>query len=335
MPVFRAFRPEPVLFLENRSPEPLRVVLENVHPEARLLVTPGGRTSTWQGELPLERILEMAGAEPGPARTARAKVFFPQRTAYTFAAIGDTGGATELKHCLDAARDLGADFLIHLGDFAYAEGQLENAAELLREAGIPVFAAIGNHDFHGGHRSRFLLFRDSIGPLDSFFSFRGVEFLNLDTAADLVPAGAGQRGTLLRQVESLREPMQARGVLPPLVVFTHRPLVDPRTIYKRREKGHALNRTAEADWLRGRLLDLGTSAYLAGHVHESWEFDDQGLPTFISGDGLMRRGKPPKILIGEWVPGSALQFRWEALPPLSEEELAAIEKAGYSEAEED
>ncbi|MFQ5750195.1 MAG: metallophosphoesterase family protein, partial [Planctomycetota bacterium] len=242
MPVLRSFRPEPVLFLENRSPEPLRVVLENVHPEARLLATPGGLTSSWTGDHPLERILEMAGAESGSARTVRAKVFFPDRTAYTFAAIGDTGGATELKHCLDAAADLGADFLIHLGDFAYAEGQLVNAARLLREASIPVFAAIGNHDFHGGHRNRFLLFRDSIGPLDSFFSFRGVEFLNLDTAADLVPAGAGRRGTLLRQVESLRKPMQARGVLPPLVVFSHRPLVDPRTLFRHREKGHALNR---------------------------------------------------------------------------------------------
>ncbi|MFQ5749672.1 MAG: hypothetical protein ACE5H3_09475, partial [Planctomycetota bacterium] len=92
---------------------------------------------------------------------------------------------------------------------------------------------------------------------------------------------------------------------------------------------------AEAGWLRRQLLDLGTTAYLAGHVHESWEFDDQGLPTFISGDGLMRRGKPPKILIGKWVPGKAPQFRWEVLPPLSGEELEAIRKAGYSEAEED
>jgi len=302
VPVFRAFVPEPVLVLEGSRGGPVHVVLENVHPEA--VLEQGEDVDETRAGLRREVVLHLP---VGAVRELRWR--FPERERYRFVAVGDTGGAGELEFCFQRATELGADFLVHLGDLAYRHDDFEHAARIFREAPIPVYVAVGNHDFHGGHRFRFRFFQEYFGPLNSWFELGGVLFLNLDTAGDTLPAWGGGRGRLLREFRTVR----AERPEAPLVAFTHRALNDPRVRAGLRDRPHALNRRLEADWLRRTLLELDAVVLLAGHIHESHDFDDGGLRTFISGEGLGQRGDVARILVGEYGPGRAPEFRWEPL----------------------
>ncbi|RMH02261.1 MAG: hypothetical protein D6702_09230 [Planctomycetota bacterium] len=297
--VFRAWSPEPRLLLEAERAGTVELTLENVHPDASV----SGRGVRELARTGLQRRLAVA-VEAGDA--VEIAVSFPARERYRFAAIGDAGGRGELRWCLQRAADLGADFLLHVGDIVYYEDDADAAAAALREAPIPVFAAIGNHDFHGGSRGRFRWFQEFVGPLNCVWELGGVTFLLFDTAADLVPAGAGRRGGLLKALVE-------RPPTGPLIAVTHRPFADPRVLSGRRADPHALNRAAEADWLRSRLLDIGTTAMITGHIHASFDFDDRGLRTLIAGDGLGVRGDQATILIGDYSPGQSPEFHWEPL----------------------
>ena len=308
LPTVRASAPNVALRFEAVRDTELELRVENVHPEATLA---GGTEGVDEVRRGLQRTLRFAMAL-GSVRELR--YTFPQRATYRFAAIGDGGGTGELRWCFERAAALEADFLLHLGDIAYRDIDFEAAVDAFRESPIPVYAAVGNHDFHGGFRYRFRFFQEHFGPLNSRFSLGGVDFLNLDTAADLVPKSRGSRGRLLGRIADERK---ERGAERPLVVFTHRPFADPR----KRKAGdpHALNRTGEANWLRKELLDLGATALLAGHIHASRRFVDEGLLTYISGDGLGRREERARILLGEYALGApdGVSFRWAKLqmPP--------------------
>ncbi|HEX9794166.1 MAG TPA: metallophosphoesterase, partial [Planctomycetota bacterium] len=234
------------------------------------------------------------------------------RQNYRFAAFGDAGGRTALRWGLQRAAELGADFVLHVGDFYYADGDVEGAAAALRDAAVPVYAAIGNHDFHGGHRNRHREFTDAIGPRNAYFALGGVLFANLDTAADTVPAGAGRRGDVLAALPG-RASLMTLDAPTPLVVFTHRPLDDPRVVDGSREASHALNRRAEAEWLRDFVLGVGDVDWIAGHVHASHAFEHDGLRQWVAGDGLGLRGEQARILVGDWTPGGAVSLRFEPL----------------------
>lgn len=301
-PVFRAFVPEPAVVLKGTRGGEVRLRMENLHPEA-VLENAGDVTETVDG-LQREVVLDLPF---GAVRTLRWR--FPARDRYRFVAFGDAGGAGELEFCLRRAAELGADFVLHLGDLAYRHDDFPNAARRFLASPLPVYVAVGNHDFHGGHRYRFRFFQEHFGPLNSWFELGGVFFLNLDTAGDTIPPWGGGRGRLLREVRRVREARPE----PPLVAFTHRPLNDPRVLQGLRDHPHALNRRTEADWLRRTLLDLGAVALLAGHIHESHDFDDGGLRTIISGEGLGQRGDAARILVGEYAPGEPPEFHWEPL----------------------
>ena len=148
-----------------------------------------------------------------------------------------------------------------------------------------------------------------IGPSNSVFTLGGVEFVNLDTAADFVPAARGRRARIIERLETVG-PGRALG---DRVAFTHKPLTDPDT-----KRDHAVDRAVEADWLRDNLLSRGTKHLLAGQIHIKEEFDDQGLYTYISGQGLAHADlivdKPyAQILLGDVEPGEPVRYRWEPL----------------------
>jgi hypothetical protein len=309
VPVFRAFVPEPSIRVQTTAPVPAEVVLENVHPQA----TAEGHGIEASG---LRRTLRV---EP-PDRDARWRFRFPERAVYSFAAIGDTGGLAALRWALERADALGADFLLHLGDIGYTEDAFEKAAVTLARAPLPVFAAIGNHDLEGPWTDPSRDFTHTLGPRNSRFTLAGVTFANLDTAADTFLPMRGARGELLRKLAAERSGPERT----PLVVFTHRPLYDPRVLAGTRAyaDAHALDRGWESGWLRETLLALGTEALLAGHIHESHHFDDHGLPTWVSGEGLALRDletgeQVSRILVGTWRPGESVRLRFEPLqmPP--------------------
>ena len=309
IPTLRAFVPEPTLHLyAGADGWQGELRLENIHPEAE--VQAEGFSIQRQG---LSVLLE---GTADSAATWDIHVLLPTRTHWRFAAIGDGGGREEIAWCFQRAAELGAHFILHVGDIAYTDADATAASKTWNASPIPIYTAIGNHDFHGGHRNRWQFFQDEIGPRNSHFSIAGVDFANLDTAADLLPAGGGERGKLLASLAAARETAAAAGIdLAPLVAFTHRPLADPRVLRGQRnaEQAHALNRKIEQQWLHNALRNLQATALIAGHIHQSTDFDDRGLRTLLAGDGLGQRKHKSRILIGDFTPGQAPIFRFEPL----------------------
>lgn len=307
---FRAFAPEPVFTVRGGSGGDIRVVVENIHPDSELNVDHAGTARQPVAEDRSRLTRSMAITPAGEA--TRFSWRFPRSAEYRFAAIGDTGGGTELQWVLERAAGLGADFLVHLGDFNYEEGDFDRAAVNLNAAAIPTYAAIGNHDFSDGWQVLVPTFHRLVGPSNSTFTLGGVEFVNLDTAADFYPAARGRRARIL---EALR-PLGSSPAVRDHVVFTHSPLADPDP-----ERGHAVGRAGEAQWLRNILLAAGTRNLLAGHIHIKDEFDDQGLHTYITGQGLGHAdliGNNPyrqyaEILLGDVTPGEPVRYQWQPL----------------------
>lgn len=302
---FRAYVPEPVFEVRGDRAGAAKIIVENLHRDAILQVeaTPSGMDEERDN---LTRVLDVA---QDPGTQTRFSWRFPKQERYRFAAIGDTGGGTELEWVMTRAVQLEADFLLHMGDFYYEEGDLERAAANLNKAAIPTYAAIGNHDFHHGLRAVYPRFNRLIGPSNSLFTLGGIEFVNFDTAADFIPA---VRGTRAQLVEALK-PVDAGGDIRGRVAFTHKPLADPDT-----ERDHDVDRPAEARWLRSRLLAAGTKNLLAGHIHVKEEFDDQGLRTYVTGQGLAHADliveRPyAEILLGHVEPGEPVRYQWQAL----------------------
>ncbi|MDP6849788.1 MAG: metallophosphoesterase [Planctomycetota bacterium] len=306
--VLRAFTPEPTLSFYSEEGWRGQVLLENTHPEARFENNP---FLISREDLAARLEVNLPAGE-----SATVQLRFPTREKTRFAVIGDTGGRGESAWGFRRAAELGADFVLHLGDISYSAADFPAAAITWNKSPIPVYTAIGNHDFRGHVDSPIQFFQEHFGPLNGFFELNGAWFLNLDTAADTVPAWGGERGKTLERFSRIQ---RKEGV--PLFVWTHRPLADPRVQIGERslEDAHALNRRAEARWLRNQLVKLGATTLFAGHIHQSFDFEDQGLRTFIAGEGLGANGEASKILICEWSANHHPTFRFEPLnmPPSS------------------
>jgi len=307
---FRAFVPEPVFTVRGDGRREVRVVVENLHPGAELTAGEGGvpARSVSEDRANLTRTVALKA----PVEGANISWRFPKTDQYRFAAIGDSGGGAELHWVLQRAAALDADFVLHLGDIYYEAGDFERAGVNLNDAAIPTYAAIGNHDFHKGWRALFPRFHRVVGPSNSRFRLGGIEFVNVDTAADFIPAARGRRARL---VESMR-PVDSDPAIRDRVAITHKPLQDSDP-----ERDHDVRRQAEVRWLRERFLAAGTRSLLAGHIHVKDEYDDQGLQTYITGQGLGHAdliGKQPyrryaEILLGDVEPGEPVRYQWQPL----------------------
>jgi len=304
--VFRAFVPEPTLVVTAKENTTAQVVVQNLSP--KLLPGPVAAAS-------IDGITRSYSFEIVPGNGMLIMPRFPtDQTEFRFAALGDTGGEKELKNAIARVENLQVDFLIHLGDMEYEEGGIQRAATLLNQASFPTYASIGNHDFHDGLRLVHRDFTEFIGPRNSSFLLGGVKFLNLDTAADTYPAHAGSRGTLLQALIAKADEKSRNRAL---VVFTHRPLNDPRP--GKEEDGHALGSQSERDWLADAFSKLDVNLLLHGHIHQSYAYTEGGIVAYIVGNGLDLKEvdssrEVPSILVGEWstlLP--AVACHWENL----------------------
>lgn len=222
---------------------------------------------------------------------------------FEFAVMGDTGGGSELTWTLERAHQLGAQFLLHLGDFNYSDGEYQSAIEAFNKAKIPTYITIGNHDFHDNgliyHR-----FLNELGPMNHAFELAGTRFINLDTAADFFPAHSGLRGKLIKDLHH-------QPVFPgEQVFFSHRPLKDPRP-----HDDHEVGGINEIEWLSNSIKDLGGNNYLHGHVHHSAELDFEGIKQFSIGEGLghenlVLQKQVAKILIAKVEPRTPMSHSW-------------------------
>ena len=314
---WRAFTPEPILHVHGD----FEITLDNVHRSAALEVD--GPLSKLDERIEGLQRQVRGQAVNGQGALLQWRVPFDQQ--FRFAAIGDSGGDREFAWTLERAHQLGADFLLSLGDIYYQPGDNENVLRHLSNSPLPVYAAIGNHDIVRGWDQNLLhWFEKGVGPRNSTFKLGGIQFINLDTAADTVPWSAGQRGVLLRQIPELSQNPGIRDY----VVFTHRPITDLRPP-EQQPTDHSIENFGEGEWLRDELLARGARNILNGHIHASIEKDDQGLHTMIAGEGMAHldivksRGdiswfddpeqRVAKILIGDVAPGQPVLYHWEPL----------------------
>jgi hypothetical protein len=306
-PILRACAPEPEIAVVSAREQPADFTLANVHRDAVLEVD-GRAEGVVEVALGMERrvrVLTQAGS-------VRLRWRHPDGAGFRFAAIGDTGGRGELAWCLERAAALGASFLVHLGDFFYEPGDVWALQSTLARSPIPLYGALGNHDFNDNGVSLHGHFARVVGPRNFTFRHRGVRFVNFDTAADFLPWNGGGRARILDRADALRDDGERDRVY-----FTHRPMSDP-THGQPPEEEHVLPER-EGNWLLRRLLGGRDSAtLLCGHLHFSAEVDDGGVYTWISGDGLglrdlVGRRSLARILVGTAEPGTAVEYRWHDL----------------------
>jgi len=207
----RACGLRPTIEIDTSDAATVEIDIENIHPQASVNISGAKLTETGDGLT--RRISGTLSAN----QLTRIEWRLAEETNIRFAAIGDTGGNRELEWSLKRAAELGAEFVIHLGDLYYGESDIETAPLVLKSSPIPVFTAIGNHDFHDGLKLIHRQFTDTIGPRNSYFDVAHMRFVNIDTAASTFPVSSAERGNLLEnlQSEKLADSSQTT------VVFTH------------------------------------------------------------------------------------------------------------------
>ena len=155
------------------------------------------------------------------------------------------------------------DFMIHTGDVSQLsrDDEFDDADQILKEAGLPVFFVPGEHDMldpDGGKAFLTRFGKNSRGAGWYSFDHRGVHFVALVNVADLKPGGMGNLGA--EQLNWLKADLAGRSSSTPIVVFAHIPLW---TVYA--DWGWGTDDAAEALKLLARF---GSVTVLNGHIHQ-------------------------------------------------------------------
>jgi len=298
---FRSFAPQPSLQLSCDGPSKLRLSVINISPEAQL----NFQATNVKVSESTNKTRRTLTVETSKSAQLSLQWILPELESYTFASIGDTGGDKELDWCIDRARALGAKFLLHLGDFNYQASDYQRSINAFNNSSIPIYVSIGNHDFHdnGALYDRFM---QEIGPLNNSFSIGKTRYANIDTAANTIPFGAGQRGELFQR-------MEADNNYTDTVAFTHRPLYDPD-----QNRHHDMGSDGERDWLIAALKRVNAKTLLSGHIHIYDRRDFNGIDNIIAGQGLghqdiLINDDASKIIIGHVDSNGAVDYTAEPL----------------------
>jgi 3',5'-cyclic AMP phosphodiesterase CpdA len=154
-------------------------------------------------------------------------------------------------------------FILHTGDVSHLSrpDEFDDAEQILKAAGLPVFYVPGEHDLLDEGAGRAFLDRFGRGTRgDGWYSFdhSGVHFIGLVTVKELKAGGMGHLGEA--QLAWLKDDLSGRSASTPVVVFTHMPLW---TVYA--DWGWGTDDAGEALALLGRF---GSVAVLNGHIHQ-------------------------------------------------------------------
>src|SRR5579883_969004 len=118
-------------------------------------------------------------------------------------------------------------FMIHTGDITHLskDEEFDIADQIIKEAGIPVFYAPGEHDVLDEDRGKAYLARygkNAKGAGWQSFDHGGVHYIGLVNVLDLKAGGLGNLGA--EQLEWLQKDIQGLSASTPIVVFAHIPL---------------------------------------------------------------------------------------------------------------
>ncbi|HEY8003203.1 MAG TPA: metallophosphoesterase [Phenylobacterium sp.] len=154
-------------------------------------------------------------------------------------------------------------FILHTGDISQLsrDQEFDDADQILKEAGLPVFHVPGEHDMLDEGNGKAYLDRYGKGSLgDGWYSFdhSGVHFVALVNVKALQAGGMGSLGA--DQLAWLKKDLAGRSASTPVVVFTHIPIW---TIYP--QWGWGTDDSAQALALLARF---GSVTVLNGHIHQ-------------------------------------------------------------------
>jgi Icc protein len=155
------------------------------------------------------------------------------------------------------------DFILHTGDITQLSKpqEFDDADQILKEAGLPVFHVPGEHDMLDEANGQAYLDRYGKGTLgDGWYSFdhNGVHLVGLINVKALKAGGMGSFGG--PQLEWLKADLAGRSASTPIVVFTHVPMW---TIYEPWGWG-----TDDASQALAMLARFGSVTVLNGHIHQ-------------------------------------------------------------------
>jgi Icc protein len=154
-------------------------------------------------------------------------------------------------------------FILHTGDVSQLSKpqEFDDADQILKETGLPVFHVPGEHDMLDEGQGRAFLDRYGQGTLGDgwrAFDANGVHFVGLVNVKELKAGGMGHLGEA--QLAWLRQDLAGLSSSTPLVVYTHVPLW---TIYA--DWGWGTDDSAQALALMRRF---GSVTVLNGHIHQ-------------------------------------------------------------------
>jgi Icc protein len=246
------------LDVENCVPD---VELSALDPDARatLVASPLPTRKTWELDLPA-----------GESRFRFAPPDSGDRSPWKFALMSDVQEAIDRVQDIYGRVNEEADvrFLLGAGDLTRrgTRDELREFREELEGLDVPYYTTLGNHEL-GVNPS---LYQDYFGRANFQFVYRGVYFTMLDSAS----------ATLDPLVYDWLDGWLSRGRSGVHVVAMHIPPLDPTGV-----RNGAFASRSEAATLLGRLAEGRVDLTLYGHIHSYYEFDNAGIPAFISGGG--------------------------------------------------
>lgn len=192
------------------------------------------------------------------------------RESFEFALMSDVqeaiDGVSDLFDRMNERPEL--RFLLGAGDLT-SEGERDQLARFQRELlglGIPYFTTLGNHELG----SRPDHFHDFFGRGSFQFRFHDVYFTLLDSGS----------ATVDPTVYDWLDGWLARAQKDVHVVTTHIPPTDPFGL-----RNQSWSSRDEAAKYLVKLAEGRVDLTLYGHVHTYYEFENAGIPAFISGGG--------------------------------------------------
>lgn len=201
---------------------------------------------------------------------------------FTFAAVGDLhilgGNTTRFEKILDGAKNVGAQFLICLGDIADKGDRIEvlsyrAAIEEKNWAG-KIFPVIGNHDVFGGGWAHF---KELNGPSHYTFTIGNSKFIVIDTADGTVSES---------ETAWFEQELQATRPKHLFVLSHYLPTVPGITTYLR------ISNESEATRLMKLAKEANVTAWLGAHYHSFVKGEAGGVTYVVAGGGGGRRMPP-------------------------------------------
>jgi serine/threonine-protein phosphatase CPPED1 len=204
----------------------------------------------------------------------------------TFAVLGDSrDNPADFGRVLKMIeRDPSPAFVIHLGDMV-KEANLEQYQTFFtverQNLHKPLLAVIGNHELYGQQGPE--LYGEIFGPDYYAFQINQHYFIIVNDAA--------KGGLSPEQFRWLENELQKSQKYQTRLVFLHIPLYDPR---EGEQKPHSL-KPEEAARLLALFKKYRVSHVFAGHIHDYYAGDWQGLPyTITGGAGAPLYGNDPQ-----------------------------------------